>query len=560
MVSISWRTPVPDKATVRLTLGAVVAVAVFLGLSWSDGHYWDEYFYLYSVFAHSPAELVRFEVQSAIFPVGFFSEKIGHVALLDLLTTVFGASPQVLYAIQAVYALLLLGFFGAAYGLLRDLLGEQRARDSSLVLMFSPLALYLSFKVMSEVPGLLFATLGGWAFVGAFRSDSRRRTGIRLMLAAVALAIAMLFRVTMIVSFAGLGLALMIAGDQRFERRRLVFRGLIVGIAAVILHTGGLALAGGSLLRFGPHIASVVRIHPPLQRVYALALFLQTLVLVVPFAWRHRSETGPRLASVWLAASALPFLAGHEPRYYAPALVPLAVLAAAGLRGVGSFLFGTRFPYGWVGLLAVLALVNRGLLVPLMPYEVDQARLLGLFRTVQARAPGATYLIPWTADYSLLRFSFPAARIELCLSNIPAGRHFQPGHEGPITQPDRWWAGADHYVGSRPALVRQPHPWYFVGWTFNPAAIRLQQLLGRLSLGPLMQKGPRLHNHLAGSWIWHDRSLTLRPTDHMGRYYVYEVSQRSHAARELAVISPWGLRAAGEFESKNRSAGPDGHW
>jgi hypothetical protein len=489
-----------------------------------------------------------------MFPVGFFSEKIGHVALLGLLTRVFGAGPNVLYAIQALYALLLLGFFGAAYGLLRDLLGDQRARDSTLVLMFSPLALYLSFKVMSEVPSLLFATLGSWAFVSAFRSDSRRQVGTRLTLAAVAWAIAMLFRVTMIVSFAGLGLALMVAGGRRFERRRLVFRGLTVGIAAVALHTAGLALAGGSALRFGRHIAGVVTGHPPLQRVYALALFLQTLALVVPFAWRYRSETGPWLASVWLAASALPFLAGHEPRYYAPALVPLAILAAAGLRGVSGFLFGTRFRYGWVGVLAALALVNRGLLVPLMPYEVDQARLLGLFRTVQARAPGATYLIPWTADYSLLRFSFPAAHIELCLSNTPGARHFQPGHEGPIAGPDQWWAGPDHYVGSRRALGQQPHPWYFVGWTFNPAAIRLQLLLGHLSFGPLMRQGPVLHNHLTGSWIWHDRSLTLSPTDHLGRYYVYEVSRRSDAAH------PRGLQTAGGFESKNRSAGPDGHW
>ena len=531
MGSISWRTPAPDKATVRLTLGALAAVAVFLVLSWNQGHYWDEYFYLYSVFTHSPAELVRYELQSALFPSGFFSEKIGHVALLDLLTAIFGAGPKVLYAIQAVYALLLLGCFGAAYGLLRELLGEQRARDSTLVLVFSPLALYLSFKVMSEVPGLLFTTLGSWAFVGAFRSDSRRQTGACLTLAAGALAIAMLFRVTMIVSFAGLGLALAIAGNERFERRRLVVRLLGVGIAAVTLHTAGLALAGGSALRFGSHIASVVTSHPPLQRVYALALFLQTLVLVLPFAWRRRSETGRWLVPVWFAASALPFVAGHEPRYYAPALVPLAVLAAAGLRAAGDFLFGTRFRYGWVGLLAALVLVNRGLLAPLMPYEVDQARLLGLFRTVHARDPGATYLIPWIADYSLLRFSFPAARIELCLSNTPAARGFQPGHEGPISQPDQWWAGADHYVGSHPALDQQPRPWYYVGWTFNPAAVRLRQLLGSLSLESVMRKGPRLHNHLAGSWIWQDRSLTLSPRDRIGQYYVYEVSPRSNAAR-----------------------------
>jgi hypothetical protein len=528
MVKISWRTPVPDKATVRSTLGAVVAVAVFLGLSWNDGHYWDEYFYLYSVFAHSPAELVRFEVQSAMFPVGFFSEKIGHVALLGLLTRVFGAGPNVLYAIQALYALLLLGFFGAAYGLLRDLLGDQRARDSTLVLMFSPLALYLSFKVMSEVPSLLFATLGSWAFVSAFRSDSRRWTVTRLTLAAFTLAIAMLFRVTMIVSFAGLGLALLVAGDERFERRRLVFRLLTVGIAAVILHTAGLALAGGSVLRLGQHVASVVTSHPPLQRVYALALFLQTLALVLPFAWRRRSETGLGLATVWFAASALPFVAGHEPRYYAPALVPLAVLAATGLRPAADFLFGPRLRYGWAVLLAALVLVNRGLLAPLMPYEVDQARLLGLFRAIHARDPGATYLMPWIADYSLLRFSFPTARIELCLSNIPAAPHFRPGDEGPIAQPDQWWAGADHYVDSRPALVQRPRPWYFIGWTLNPAAVRLQRLLEHLGLGSL---GPRLHSHLAASWIWQDRSLTLSPRDRLGQYYLYEVTPQSRAVR-----------------------------
>jgi hypothetical protein len=528
MGRISRRTPAPDKATFRLTLGALAAVAVFLGLTWNQGHYWDEYFYLYSVFAHSPTELVRFELQSAMFPGGFFSEKIGHVALLDLLTTMLGAGPKVLYAIQALYTLLLLGFFGAAYGLLRDLLGEQRARTSTLVLMFSPLGLYLSLKVMSEVPGLLFMTLGSWAFVSAFRSDSRRPTVTRLALAAAALAIAMLFRFTMIVSFAGLGLALVIAGDERFERRRLGFRLLVVGVAAVILHAAGLALAGGSALRFGPHIASVVTSHPALQRVYALALFLQTLVLVLPFAWRRRSEAGPWLATAWFAASALPFVAGHEPRYYAPALVPLAVLAAAGIRRVADFLLGPRLRYGWVGVLAALVLVNRGLLAPLMPYEVDQARLLGLFRTLHGRSPGATYLVPWISDYSLLRFGFPAARIELCLTNTPAAPHFKPGHEGPIAQPDQWWTGADHYVESHPALMQQPRPWYFVGWTFNPPAVRLGRLLGRLSLGSL---GPRLHNHLAGSWIWQDRSLTLSPRDHTGQYYVYEVSPRSHAAR-----------------------------
>ncbi len=54
-----------------------MVIAVFLLLSWSDGHYWDEFYYLYSALAHSPAELLRFEVQTQHFPTGFFSEKLG---------------------------------------------------------------------------------------------------------------------------------------------------------------------------------------------------------------------------------------------------------------------------------------------------------------------------------------------------------------------------------------------------------------------------------------------------------------------------------------------------
>jgi uncharacterized membrane protein YecN with MAPEG domain len=509
-----------------ICFGAAVA---FLALSWSDGHYWDEYFYLYSVAAHSPTELVRYELQSGIFPPGFFSEKIAHVVVLDLLTSLLGTGPWVVYALQALYAVLLLAFFGAAYGLLRRLLGERVARDSALVLAFSPLALYLSFKLMSEVPGLLFATLAGWAFVAGLETGSRRRTVVRLALAALALAVALLFRITMVVSFAGLGLALLVAGDERFERGQVLRRLLAVGIPATVLYAGGLALADGGVLRIGAHIASVVSTHPPLQRVYALGLFIQTLVLVLPFAWRRRQEPAPRLGFLWLAASALPFLAGHEPRYYAPALVPLAVVVGAGLRGASDFLLGSRLRYGWVGLLAALTLVNRGLLVPIMPYEVDQARLLGLFQGLQARDPQATYLIPWTTDFSLLRFAFPEARIELCLSDTPESRHYHPGHEGPISRPDQWWAGTGRYVGSYPELERQPRPWYLVGWTYNPAAVRLSHLLGRASLG-LLRAGPVLHNHLAGTWVWHDPSVRLTPRGGADRYRVYRVDPTARTA------------------------------
>lgn len=512
-------------------LGAAVAalLVVWLGLGWSQGHYWDEYFYLFSVSTHTPAELVRFEQHTVLFPVGFFSEKIGHVAFLRLLTQGFGQGEAVLYGIQVLYAVLLVGFVAAAYGLLRELLAERWARHSALVLLFSPLALYLTFKTLSEVPSLLFITLGSWAFVRSFARHSARHIGVCLGVAALALGVGMLCRVTAIVGFGGLGVALFVAGGERFDRRRVLVRLVGLTVAAAALQTAGLALAGGNLLGIGTHIHSVVADHRPLQRVYAFAFFVQALALVLPFAWRLRAERWVQVAAVWLAVSFLPFLAGHEPRYYAPAMIPLAVLTAAGLSEAARLLFDADLQFGWAILLAALTLVNRGLLVPLMPFEVDQAPLLALFHSLEARSPDASFLIPWTSDYSLLRFSFPAATIALTLSNTPVSREYQPGSAVSLSAADRWWAGSGHYVGSRAQLNRFPRPWRYIGWTFNPPAVRLQRLLGTVGLHPALAKAGGLHNHLAGSWVWLDPGLSWSSGYQLGQYHAYEIRPRPAA-------------------------------
>ncbi|MFL5511461.1 MAG: hypothetical protein ACJ8CN_03360, partial [Gemmatimonadales bacterium] len=99
-------------------VAVATALALFLLLGWSNAHHWDEYFYLYSSYLHSPAELLRYELQTTIFPPGFFTEKIGHVVLLRLLTTLVGAGERVLYGIELLYALLLAGYLWASYKLL----------------------------------------------------------------------------------------------------------------------------------------------------------------------------------------------------------------------------------------------------------------------------------------------------------------------------------------------------------------------------------------------------------------------------------------------------------
>src|SRR3954467_3276976 len=108
-----------------------------------NAHHWDEYFYLSSSFLHGPGDLLRYELQTTIFPPGFFTEKIGHVVLLRLLTTLFGAGERGLYDIELLYVVLLAGYLWASYKLLTELFGVEEAGPSTLVLAFSPVTLYL---------------------------------------------------------------------------------------------------------------------------------------------------------------------------------------------------------------------------------------------------------------------------------------------------------------------------------------------------------------------------------------------------------------------------------
>ncbi len=75
--------------------------------------------------------------------------------------------------------------------------------------------------------------------------------------------------------------------------------------------------------------------------------------------------------------------------------------------------------------------------------------------------------------------------------------------------------------------MAHPRPWYYIGWNRNPSAVRLQQLLAHVGLERLVLKGPRLHNHLAESWIWSDTAWRLTPRARVAQYHVYEVTPRS---------------------------------
>jgi len=53
----SWAGRIPGAGLWSI----VTASTAFLLLSWNAFHYWDEFFYLFAAWAHSPSELARLD-------------------------------------------------------------------------------------------------------------------------------------------------------------------------------------------------------------------------------------------------------------------------------------------------------------------------------------------------------------------------------------------------------------------------------------------------------------------------------------------------------------------
>jgi hypothetical protein len=501
-----------------------VAATGFLLLSWTAHRYWDEFFYLYSSTTFTPRELMRLDVTADLFPQGYFSGKIGHIVLLRMVAGIVGTGQGALLVLEALYALLMLATLAAALGVYRELLDEPGARRAALVLLFLPVTLYLSYKLLSEVPSLLLATLGSWAFLRAFRAGTR--WGERLLLGAATLGLGagMLCRATVVLGFAGLVLGLLAAGDPRFRPREVLGRAVLIGAGALALHAGVLHYLGGSELRVLLLAHAVAASTKLFERATALALFLGAFAVVLPFALGQPRPPMLRLAWVWLAATMLPNLVGHEPRYYAPAILPLAIIAATGLGRIAARVPGRRQGLAWGVGLALLTLVDRAAVLPLMPSELDQASLGDLIGRLTAQHPTATIIVPWASDYSFLRFVFPHARVRLAMSAMPSSRYTAQGRWGEMPPVDQAWASPARYIGAMPALDRSSGPWYYVGWTYNPVMLRVRGLLR--DVGVHLLDDPRRigwHDHLTGSWIWADPRLALQAIGGEGQYEVFRI-------------------------------------
>jgi hypothetical protein len=501
-------------------------VLAYVAISAGPDHYWDEYFYLYSVKHHAIGTLVRLEsgLSGGLFPDGFFSGKILFVAGLWVLVQLVGDGPTALFAIQGVFALLVPVFVLAAHRCFRLLLEPERADRAAVVLLFLPLSIYFGWKVLSELPALLLVTLASWRFLSGVAAPTSRARWADLLAAMVLLALATLCRLTTSVGFVALVAAAWVGGRPRVAPGRLLLGGAVVFVG----HLAALSPAAFFDARLGERVTHLVGSVTGRELgaglgLYAAGMFAQVFWPFAVIALWPPVCREVRGALVWATATILPFLLAAsyvEPRYFYLALPALAIVAEAGIGRVAGWLTGTRSArqLAWAGMLAAIVATDRLVLAPLMPFEISETTYRELVARIDARTDDGSLIAPWITDYCYLSFVYPHRPVVLALSDSFAnGAAFSSGAVAD-------WAGPGQYAGDLASLQAERRPWYYVAWTYNPAAVRIAALAAHLGAERLVPAPVQLLDHRTPSWIWRSPQLALTEAVRVGDYRAYEIT------------------------------------
>lgn len=517
------RDPRPGTAA-KVAAGAVV-VAAFLFLSSGTLRYWDEFVYLHTVQALSLSELVNLEtgLTGGLFPPGFFTGKLGFMAVLDAAVSAFGPGEGSLVWMRAMFASLTLTWAASGYLLFRDLVGRRAALSSAGVLLLLPLTVYLGQKVMSEMIALLPVTVACWCFVRAVEADDRGQPALWLAGSAVALAAGILTRISSAWLFVSFAPALWCLSGSRFPIRIMISRGLLVtatGVGGAFLAYAVSGIDPLQMLRLVQSVTS--RRHGLELTVYGVGMTLQAFAVPVIASVCFERDRVTVFALVWLVLSTVPYLLGAsymEPRYLFCALLPLALLAHRGIGWLAGHLPPLNPRWGWVLVLLTLGATDAPL-APLMPYELDTDAYRSLLSRVEAPTRHPLLLTSWHVDYAFLRFVQPSGEHVLTMQKPPQAPN---GYFGSAAV--RAWLGKGRYLEDVTELCRISSAPVLVGWSYNPSVLNIGKLLSGAGVvdQDRLVKRLDLRHHLELSTLWGRDDVPLVELARVGDYRAYRV-------------------------------------
>ncbi len=506
---------------------------LFLVISYTPYHHWDEIYYIYTLSQHSLTELLtkENELSAGLFPRGFFSSKIGSMFIIWQLVQILGAGWLSLYVIQFVFALFLIGFFLSSYKFYRELTNPMDSDDSewalttSMISLFLPVTLYLGFKTLTEVPALCFSTFGSWMFLKSIRETDTRKICIYLFCAFLGIALGTMCRLIFILNFLGLVFSYAIVYRKSVPIKKIICRASIVLAGFLALFVLVTFQISGHLLDAAGPLKDVIELKKEGTgvKIYVFMMFFQFFAFLLPFSFRRPWNRPLKMSVLWICVFVVPlFIVAKnlEPRYFSFGLLPVGIIAHQGLRNfVG--LFPRHRKKIFLFSLVLMILLNRILFTPISLYEIDQKQFKKIVSDVFKHEPQSTLILPWVTDYCFLKFVYPDKTIRSAITRLPGT---QEDNLFVKTGAFQWWIGKNNHISSHEELLIQSKPWIFIGRPLSPAREKLYSYLELLGLNRLMQRSGE-HHPLASSWIWDHAALKLDLYRKQGPYNAYRIDQ-----------------------------------
>ncbi|HEX7090773.1 MAG TPA: hypothetical protein VF192_11605 [Longimicrobiales bacterium] len=526
------------RAWPRLLCMAVTG-ALYIVLANDGRHHWHEWRHVYSAAHFTIEQLAAGEFdpgpppeRTATEAAGWYWGQLGHEALLRAIIRLAGPGLGTVALLEWLYGLLVPLAALLTFLTLRRLpLGTDPSLISAATLL-SPLAVYLGFKLMGEVPALLFAAFAGYLFLAGLRARHRLAAAALQTGAGLSLALCFLCKVFMPLSFFGFALALPAAFPEYGWRR----------VSGRLLLTTGVAAAAaawaGAAVSVRPADWALVYVffrdyrQPAAASAFGLLSAGSLLYALVPFSFLARDSRAVRFFAAWLGFTAAPvlLLATNfvEARYLAVALVPFAGLGVAGLeeivrrvRGpVGDAALRTRSA---IATLVIVPVATAGAL-PFLPYEMSCRELVNLVTRIWGEDPDAALLVPWNyTDYHLLAFAFPGRPIYLVQSPVD--------DRGVVYRDSLWERRQERNYG--PAFIPGPEDLgrvaettrVYLGHGVLPPIANLRKLASSLGITPIVRSLDALQprRHITESWLWSSPEVRLQEALRVGRYAAYRV-------------------------------------
>ena len=514
------------------------AVSLALGLwLWlaNDGRlHWDEPGYLYAAAYLDVGEIVAAEFQPS--GVAWHStNRILHILFCHALYSVFGVRPIVIDLITGIYLALILGAVYIGFLVVRALVAMDAWSPAAILLvMFSPICLWLSFKTMPEAPAFFFASTSVLALLKSL--DGRPVSWI--VVGAPSLTIVALFKATLALSFLSFGLTLLLFNGFGFPRSRIVINSLLIGVGSLALFAVSLNLFGISLDRYLSTWSVVQNVGDPvISRLAFTAIEAGLLYAALPLSLLARQRRQMWFMLVWFLLSTLPFpllLTHVEARFLLANLIPLMGLIVVSLNGLRVHISWWRSLPGLVtAATAIVAIVLSGSLAQrIMAHEVERPPMRRLIADLDRHYGAGNYrvVVPWLyADFHYLRAAHPDLDVYTVFTS--------DGDELSATwQKQHYGARA---VTSLAELRQLSEPVVYLGFDENMPIANLRRIVHAMPFKGLKvwldATIAQLSNvsHFEASWMYRHPLILLTPVGRQSHYRWAQITILSTAAATI---------------------------